>query len=263
MLRAARRCFSVLLPPQSARDSGKLTVVFDLDETLAYTFHPDDASGYQYKPDIKDDAFYPFPEKQTQLYIYKRPHLESFLEFIDEGFEPIVWATGEKLYADKVIDAIDPKGIFRTRLYQDDCTYFRAWKYPQFEFLKDIRRLGRDLARVIVVDDDWQGMYFQPDNFIHIDRYEAWYEDSWLINELPEYLSEMNELPDVRPSLRAKFMLKYHWAMDDQLFELSKEDERMLEFLMRPEALEYNKLKLKYEEIYKLKTQFIPADKLW
>jgi hypothetical protein len=41
----------------------------------------------------------------------------------------------------------------------------------------------------VILEDDWHGMYFQPDNMIPIDPYEAWYEDRQLADDIPDLLN--------------------------------------------------------------------------
>ena len=89
MLRSLLRKFS-LIGSQSLKDQGKLSVVLDLDETLCYIFHPEDVSGFQYQPDIKEDFVIDYKSQKTVLYVYKRPQLDSFLDFLDANFEPIL-----------------------------------------------------------------------------------------------------------------------------------------------------------------------------
>lgn len=158
---------------------------------------------------------------------------------------------------------IDPKGIFRHVLHQDHCVYERAWNYPQYEFLKDISLLREDTSRMVMIEDDWQGMYKQPDNYINIEKWEAWYEDDALKNEIPGFLEEMKDLPDVRPFIRARFMMKYLWAENQQFFQLSKEDEQMADFLTKYSYQDYDKVKQKYEELFKIKDKYIPSENLW
>lgn len=89
MFKLIKRAFS-LIGPQAPKDQGRLTVVLDLDETLCHVFHPSEVAGYQYQPDIKVDAIIDYKTYKTQLFVYKRPNLEEFLEFLDENFEPIL-----------------------------------------------------------------------------------------------------------------------------------------------------------------------------
>lgn len=124
------RRFSHILPSQTGRDQGRLTVICDLDETLCHTFSPNSVTGFQYKPDIQEDAVFDFDPGKTMLYVYKRPYLEEFLDYLDKNFEPILYSTGIPEYVEAVADVIDPKGIFRARLNQDHCPYERPHKYP-------------------------------------------------------------------------------------------------------------------------------------
>jgi hypothetical protein len=52
-----------------------------------------------------------------------------------------------------------------------------------------------------------------------------------LQTDIPDLLSQIKDLPDVRPYLRAKMMLKYLWAENGELFDLTLEDEDFAEFL--------------------------------
>ena len=262
MLRSLLRKFA-FLGPQSPKDQGRMTVVLDLDETLCYVYHPDDASGFQYQPDIKEDAIIDYKAEKTILFIYKRPNLDKFLDYLDQNFEPIIWSSGVQEYVDLVVDAIDPKGIFRQRLYQQHCDYERPFGYPQYEYVKDIRKLRDDISRIVTVEDNWQGMVKNPDNFLHLDKYEAWFQDEWFIKEIPEILEEIKALPDVRPYLRAKFLFKYTWAQAGMFFQITEKDRKMAEFIAKHGIKDYESLKKRYELLYDPKYKYIGSDKLW
>ena len=87
--------------------------------------------------------------------------------------------------------------------------YERAWNYPQYEFLKDLSLLRDDTSRMVMIKDDLQGMYKQPDNYLNIEKWEAWYEDDALKAEIPGFLNDIKDLTDVRPFIRSRFMMKY------------------------------------------------------
>ena len=70
-----------LLPPAS--DDGKLTVVLEMDEVLAYTFAPD-SEGYLLCPRRKEDFHLWFEEHECLLNIYKRKNLDNFLSYLSE-----------------------------------------------------------------------------------------------------------------------------------------------------------------------------------
>lgn len=50
--------------------------------------------------------------------------------------------------------------------------YERAWNYPQYEFLKDLSLLRDDTSRMVMIKDDLQGMYKQPDNYLNIEKWK-------------------------------------------------------------------------------------------
>jgi TFIIF-interacting CTD phosphatase-like protein len=73
----------------------------------------------------------------------------------------VVFTAATQDYADPIIDAIENKGTtFDYRLYRDHTI--------NNNFLKDLSRLGRDMSRIIIVDNMEQNYKLQPDNGITI-----------------------------------------------------------------------------------------------
>lgn len=62
-------------------------------------------------------------------------------------FEIVVFTASQKLYADKVLDLIDPKKRISHRLYREHCIVINKTYY-----LKNLKILGRDLSETIIVD---------------------------------------------------------------------------------------------------------------
>ena len=56
-------------------------------------------------------------------------------------FEIVVFTASQKLYADKVLDSIDPKGRISHRLYRENCIVINKTFY-----LKNLKILGRNLS---------------------------------------------------------------------------------------------------------------------
>uniref|UniRef100_A0A673B193 Mitochondrial import inner membrane translocase subunit TIM50 n=1 Tax=Sphaeramia orbicularis TaxID=375764 RepID=A0A673B193_9TELE len=50
-------------------------------------------------------------------------------------------------YADPVSDLLDPWGAFTTRLFRESCVFHKG------NYVKDLSHLGRDLNRVIIIDN--------------------------------------------------------------------------------------------------------------
>lgn len=63
-------------------------------------------------------------------------------------------------YADPVSDLLDKRGVFRSRLFRESCVFYRG------NYVKDLSRLGRDLNKVIIVDNSPASYIFHPDNAV-------------------------------------------------------------------------------------------------
>lgn len=59
--------------------------------------------------------------------------------------------------------------MFRARLFRESCVYYRG------NYIKDLNRLGRDLQKIVIVDNSPASYIFHPDNAvsmkIHIYKY--------------------------------------------------------------------------------------------
>ena len=75
----------------------------------------------------------------------------------------IVFTAATEDYANPIIDAIEKKGIkFEHRLYRIHTVVISN------DFVKDLNRLGRDMGRIIIVDNMEQNYKLQPENGITI-----------------------------------------------------------------------------------------------
>ena len=68
-------------------------------------------------------------------------------------YEIIVFTAAVKEYADWILDKIDPKWLISHRLYRKNTTIQNG------VYLKDLNKLGRDLSKVIIIDNN-------PENFL-------------------------------------------------------------------------------------------------
>ena len=125
------------------KSNKKYTLVLDLDETLIH---------FKVNPNNNNSGILQF-----------RPYISEFLSNIKDFYELIVFTAATKEYADPIIDAIEQKGIkFDLRLYRIH-TIIRG-----NDFVKDLSKLGRDLGRIIIVDNMEQNYKLQPYNGITI-----------------------------------------------------------------------------------------------
>ncbi|XP_014809600.1 PREDICTED: carboxy-terminal domain RNA polymerase II polypeptide A small phosphatase 1 [Calidris pugnax] len=140
-----------LLPEIKPQDASKLCVVIDLDETLVHS---------SFKPVNNADFIIPVEIDgiMHQVYVLKRPHVDEFLQRMGELFECVLFTASLAKYADPVADLLDKWGAFRARLFRESCVFHRG------NYVKDLSRLGRDLRRIIIVDNSPASYIFHPDN---------------------------------------------------------------------------------------------------
>ena len=105
---------------------------------------------------------------KLEVYVCIRPGVENFLKSLSPFFEIIVFTAASQNYADHVLDHIDPDHIIKYRLYRESCTQFNG------VFVKDLSRLGRDLQKVIIIDNSPAAYMLQPYNAIAI---TDWFDD--------------------------------------------------------------------------------------
>lgn len=83
-------------------------------------------------------------------------------------YEVVIFTAAMQDYADWVLDQIDKPKHIKYRLYRQ-----HALPYGNV-FVKDLSRLGRDLKKMIIVDNVAENFQLQPDNGIFI---KSWFED--------------------------------------------------------------------------------------
>ncbi|KAB1279043.1 Carboxy-terminal domain RNA polymerase II polypeptide A small phosphatase 1 [Camelus dromedarius] len=181
-----------LLPEAKAQDSDKICVVIDLDETLVHS---------SFKPVNNADFIIPVEidgvvhQVRGQVYVLKRPHVDEFLQRMGELFECVLFTASLAKYADPVADLLDKWGAFRARLFRESCVFHRG------NYVKDLSRLGRDLRRVLILDNSPASYVFHPDNAVPV---ASWFDnmsDTELHDLLP-FFEQLSRVDDVYSVLR-------------------------------------------------------------
>ena len=134
------------------------------------------------------------------MYAKKRPFCDLFLKSVYQKFELIVFTASKKVYADRLLDLIDPYGYITHRLFREHCIFYQG------NFLKDLAVLSRDLARTVIVDNSPQTFAFQVDNGIPIESWFCDVHDDELLKLVP-FLNELADAEDMRPLIRSKYEL--------------------------------------------------------
>lgn len=164
----------------------KKCVVIDLDETLVHS---------SFKPVSNADFIVPVEIDGTihQVYVLKRPYVDEFLQRMGELFECVLFTASLSKYADPVADLLDKWGVFRARLFRESCVFHRG------NYVKDLSRIGRELKKVIIVDNSPASYIFHPDNAVPV---ASWFDDmgdTELLDLLPlfETLAQVDDVYSV------------------------------------------------------------------
>ncbi|CCW70094.1 unnamed protein product [Phytomonas sp. Hart1] len=147
-----------LIPPKLSTDAKKLTVVLDLDETLVYA-------------------------RMGPLYV--RPGMEQLMAFLAEHCEAVVWTSSVHLYADAVIDQIDPCDAIRHTVYRHS-----RWFNGQ-SATKELQLLGRDLESTIIIENTPDCLLGYEQNGIIVEDYEGGELEDTTLTRLLGFLQDL------------------------------------------------------------------------
>ena len=102
-------------------------------------------------------------KNNKEWYVDIRPGTLKFLDDISEYYELIVFNEGEKKFTDFLIDSLEQNKIyFEHRFYREHIII------DNNDIVKDLTRIGRDLDKILIVDNMKQNFKFQKDNGILI-----------------------------------------------------------------------------------------------
>ena len=153
------------------------TLVLDLDETLVHV-----------------------PKGSNSIIL--RPGLREFLHSLLPFYELIIFTTGIKEYADQILNFIEiDEKYFSYRLYRQNATIVNE------NYYKDLNKLGRDIKKIIIVDDKKVSMELQEENGIIIKPFifnPDYPNEDYILYDLIRVLIRIaKEKPDdVRESLK-------------------------------------------------------------
>ena len=192
-----------LLPQKSPEFTDKKTLILDLDETLVHSsFTPFEKNDIVLNVDF-DGIMY-------NIYVLVRPGAKNFIKNISKYFEVVTFTASLSNYASPLLDLLDSEHNIKYRLYREHCTFLNGI------YIKDLKRLNRNLKDLIIVDNSPLAYAFHSENGLPI---KTWYDDPndielIKISKLLEFLSKVK---DVRNYIK-KFVkdndIKYDDAMN-------------------------------------------------
>lgn len=153
------------LPPCS---DDTFTLVLDLDETLVHFFYTPSGGAFLIRPGCFD-----------------------FLREISKIYDIAIFTAAMKDYADNILDILDPdKNLIKYRLYRHHTSISGMC------FVKDLSKLGRDLKRIIIIDNLVDNFKLQPNNGLGI---KTWLEEM-KDNQLGDLGNLLKEIVEKKPN---------------------------------------------------------------
>ena len=169
---------NISYPYLPSKTSSKVfTMVLDLDETL---------------------ISFKLNETGKGMIIF-RPGLDQFLNELSALYEMVVFTAGTQEYADPILDEIENTNKFFTkRLYRQHTVIIENG------IVKDLSKLGRDLSKVVIIDNMPQNFRLQKENGIFIKNYYGEDSNDTALIDLIPILKAIASDPnnDVRVELR-------------------------------------------------------------
>lgn len=166
----------------------QMCLVIDLDETLVHS---------SFKPISNPDFIVPVEIDGTihQVYVLKRPFVDEFLQKVGELYECVLFTASLAKYADPVADLLDKWGVFKSRLFRESCVFYRG------NYVKDLGRLGRDLHKVVIVDNSPASYIFHPDNAVPV---ASWFDNAGdtELRDLIPFFEKLSKVENIYTVLR-------------------------------------------------------------
>ena len=188
----------------SPKFSSKKTLVLDLDETLVHS---------QFVPfSIKSDIIFKInlDNQLHDIHVLIRPGVQEFFEKMGKLYEIIVFTASESKYADPLLDMIDKGHNCSYRLFREHCSMVGI------TYIKDLKKLGRDLKDIIIVDNSPLSYSFNPENGIPILTWFNDKNDKELYNLIPilEFLSQVYDVREYIKQIVVNDCISYDNAIN-------------------------------------------------
>ena len=148
----------------------RYTLILDLDETLIHLRQKKEVVNLKNDIDINinnmSDYNYNLDKNKNKYLLQFRIGLFSFLTLLKPFYEIISFTSATREYADVIINEIEKKrSFFDFKFYREHCLIYKD------TFVKDISRIGRDIQKIIIVDNNENNFVLNKENGIKISPY--------------------------------------------------------------------------------------------
>jgi TFIIF-interacting CTD phosphatase-like protein len=169
-------------------------LILDLDETLIFSSE----TKLAHEEDFCVGEFF----------AYKRPSLDTFIEYVLQHFKLAVWTSSNEIYAQSVVKQIflEPRRLEFVWSRQR-CTWKSDPELGSGYWIKDlkkVRKLGYSLEGILIVDDSPRKFERSYGNYIRVSPFCGDSSDTEL-EKLESYLHWLKDTPNVRS------VDKRHW----------------------------------------------------
>ena len=150
------------------------TLVVDLDETLVH-----------------------YMEEENRAFVQVRPYSDYFLTEMGKYFEIVIFTAAAEDYADLVLNELDKNNCINYKLYRKHTDQINGI------FIKDLSKLGRDINKVIIIDNNKDNFSLQPENGLHICSFIGDQNDDELYSLSEDLMKIVNsKKDDIRPIIK-------------------------------------------------------------
>ena len=108
-----------------------------------------------------DDTIIHIPNKSSNIFL--RNGLINFLNYVNQYYEVISFTNGNENYSAQIINLIESN-----EKYFDYCLHKDNASYLNEDYYKDIKKIGRDVKKTIIIDDDNNCLGIEDENTIFI-----------------------------------------------------------------------------------------------
>ena len=196
----SKKSIDLYLPPNL---TSKKTLVLDLDETLVHSqFGP-----FEIPSDVVINI--EIENELHDIHVLIRPGVKEFLEKMSQIYEIVIFTASISKYAGPLLDILDKNKFCSYRLFREHCTLINT------SFAKDLKKLGRNLKDVIIVDNSPMAYLLNTENGIPI---LTWFDNKndkelYKISPLLEFLSQVNDVREYIPKIVINNEISYKNAM--------------------------------------------------
>ena len=149
----------------------KYTLVLDLDETLVH-----------------------YMEDKNTAFVQVRPFTDYFLEKMSKYFEIVIFTGAEEDYTNIIMKDLNKKNYI---------SHILCRKYTEINNgsnIKDLSKLGRDLSKTLIVDNNKYNFCLHPENGLFISSYLGDNNDNELYLLCDDLMKIIKTQPDdIRP----------------------------------------------------------------